>query len=137
ADGELYVVTFSGAATIFKLLGVVPSERPPADFDGDVKSDVTVFRPANGAWYILKSSSNFTAAASYGWGLSGDIPVAGDFDGDSRADIAVFRPSNGTWYILKSTTNFTAAAAYAWGLSGDLPVAGDFDGDGKSEITVF
>jgi len=47
----------------------------PGDFDGDGRSDIAVYRPGSGVWYILKSSTNFTSAVIYQWGLSGDVPA--------------------------------------------------------------
>jgi hypothetical protein len=114
-----------------------PTPRAIEDFDGDRKTDIAIYRPATGVWWILKSSGNFTTAASYQWGESTDIPVSGDFDGDGKADIAVYRPATGVWWILKSSSNFTADASYQWGVSTDIPVAGDYDGDGKADIAVY
>ena len=108
------------------------------DFDGDGKADITIFRPATGVWWILKSSTNFTNYDTYQWGgESTDIPVPGDFDGDGKTDIAIYRPTSGVWWILKSSTNFTTYAAYQWGESTDIPVSGDFDGDGKADIAIY
>jgi uncharacterized protein YjlB len=112
-------------------------KRPVGDFDGDGKTDVAVYRPATGFWYILKSSTNFTSAGAYQWGLGTDIPVPGDYDGDGKADVAVYRPATGDWHILLSSTNFTSEAAYQCGVSTDIPVPGDYDGDGKTDVAVY
>jgi|GEM_PF-4100549 len=93
------------------------------DFDGNLISDVSVFRPSNGKWYIR-------GIATHSWGTSGDFPVNGDYNGDGTTDIAVWRPSNGRWYIR-------SIGVYSWGTGGDVPVPGDYDGDGRTDIAVW
>ena len=108
----------------------------PGDYDGDGKTDLAVFRPSTGTWYIKLSSSNYADVGHNQWGAGTDIPVAGDFDGDGKTDLGVYRPSTGTWYIVRSTTNYTTHVSRQWGLSGDIPVPGDFDGDGKADLAI-
>ena len=104
-----------------------------SDFDGDGTSDLAVFRPSVGAWFVLNSGSNTFTAVQFG--QNGDLPVDGDFDGDSRTDVAVFRPSVGTWFILRSSNNQFQAVQF--GQNGDKPVPGDYDKDGKADIAVW
>ena len=106
-----------------------PSARTPFDFDGDGKSDISVFRPASGIWYIQQSQNGF---AGFTFGQAGDVIAPADFDGDGKTDLAVFR--NGSWYIQRSTAGFTGVS---FGQSGDLPRPADFDGDGKADIAIF
>ena len=108
-----------------------PSIQP--DFDADGKTDIAVYRPSTGVWFILNSAS-FTGRDQQ-WGLPGDIPVPGDYDGDGKTDIAVYRPSTGVWFILNSAS-FTQHAQQ-WGGSDRIPVPGDYDGDGKTDIAVY
>jgi hypothetical protein len=102
-----------------------------ADFDGDKKSDFTIFRPSTATWWTL-----FNRDYSYRnqhFGLATDKIVAGNYDGDNKTDIAVFR--NGTWYIQQSSIGIIRTEY--WGQSGDIPVPADYDNDGLMEIAVF
>ena len=113
--------------------GALTDVLVPADYDGDAKTDIAVWRPSDGIWYIIPST---TGVAIYSqWGTNGDIPVPGDYDGDFREDLAVFRPSTGIWYILNSNNGQTQYRY--WGLSGDRPVPADYDGDGLTDAAVI
>ncbi|HZH35184.1 MAG TPA: FG-GAP-like repeat-containing protein [Pyrinomonadaceae bacterium] len=102
-----------------------------ADFDGDQRTDLSVFRPTTGDWFAWKSASSSLLASRFG--QLGDLPVAGDYDGDRRTDIAVYR--GGNWYILLSQSN--AFRAVNFGLPTDVPAQADFTGDGLFEVAVF
>ncbi|MBA2493671.1 MAG: DUF1906 domain-containing protein [Acidobacteria bacterium] len=112
--------------------GTAIAKNKTADFDGDGRTDVSVFRPDTGVWYVLNSSnSSFSGIA---FGNNTDILAPGDYDGDGKTDTAVFRPSEGVWYIQTKAGFFSARS---FGTNGDIPVPADFNGDGKTDVAVF
>lgn len=107
-----------------------------ADFDGDGKSDASVFR--NGTWFINPSSAPSLAPNTfYGvqFGVSTDKLSPADFDGDGKTDISVWRESEGRFYILNSSSNSVRVENF--GLSGDTLTVGDWDGDGKADLSTY
>ena len=117
--------------------GVTGDGPPPAeaaavaDFDGDGATDVSVFRPSTGVWYLRQSTGGDRGVE---FGAEGDVPVPGDYDGDGTTDLGVYRPSNGVWYLRQSTDGDTASP---FGADGDVPVPGDYDGDGATDLGVY
>jgi hypothetical protein len=133
---KLAVNTIAGTSTLYAFthgrgafkvsLGTNASPtRFVADFDGNDKDDVAVWRPSNGTWYLEGQWSGTQ------WGQAGDVPVPGNYDADAADEMAVFRPSNGTWYVNGEW------AGTPWGQAGDIPVPGNYDADAADEMAVF
>lgn len=143
-DGNWAVYPFLGQNKIItgdlknglQILDASAVSAPPknivSDFDGDGKTDLSVYNQTTGDWKIKPSSTNVSTPTH--WGLDGDKMEAGDYDGDGKSDIAIFRPSSGDWHILGSTSGYRA---FHFGANGDIPVAADYDADGKTDVAVW
>jgi subtilisin-like proprotein convertase family protein len=127
--------------------GIASDFFVPGDFDGDHKSDITVWRQgAQAYFYILQSSNNTVRAVPFG--ITGDDPtVIGDYTGDGVWDPAVYRDGATTgaqsfWYYLASSGPLAGQVVVTqWGqnsggLNGDFPAPGDYNGDGKMDFCV-
>ncbi len=115
--------------TLFRL----DDSTAPFDFDGDGKSDISIFRPSVGEWWYSRSSDSGNQAFQFG--ATPDKIVPADFTGDGKTDVAVWRPESGEWFVLRSEDS--SFYAFPFGTNGDIPIVGDFDADGRADAGIF
>ncbi len=120
----------------FTIVPGVVTIQSRSDFDGDGRTDLSVYRPSEGNWYLNRSTAGFQVL---NFGISTDTLVPGDFDGDGKADTAVFRananPAISDFLVLNSN-GFTVSGA-SWGVPGDVAMTGNYDGDARADFAVF
>ncbi len=142
-DGKILSLgwTFIGGGYSLAMARYVGGNAAPIrslfDFDGDGKSDISVYRSSTGEWYILNSGNSTVSVRQFG--LTFDAPVPADFDGDGITDIAIRRPSSepsgGWWYSLSGSGG--AVGQYPYVPDGDFARPGDFNVDGRADIVTF
>jgi len=131
-NGSASIIAPIGSAEVVRDIAV--TFRATSDFDGDRRTDYSIFRLSENNWYIL-NSSNFATFRIVNFGLSQvDTLTPGDYDGDGRMDIAVWRRTDGIWYVLRSSDNTVSFTQF--GTDGDEPVGRDYDGDGRTDYAV-
>ena len=82
---------------------------PAADFNGDGKDDIAIFRESSGLWAIRGVTRVY-------FGQKLDIPIPGDYGGGAADEIAIFRPGSGLWAVKGLTRAY-------YGREGDIPLA--------------
>ena len=140
ANGQLrwfYNTNGTGAATVALDWGLNNDTLTPADFDGDQKDDVAVWRPGaalTAAFYILNSATMTARVEQFG--QTGDNPtVVADYNGDGKDDVAVYRPgTQGIWFyrtVANGAVNYVR-----WGTTSDFAAPGDWNGDGTADFGI-
>lgn len=100
------------------------------DYNGDRKTDISVFRPTSiPGWWLFPSPS----PKQFGRGTDTIVPA--DYNGDRITDYAYYRPDKGLWFVVAN--NSTPLYFLEFGLPADIPMPADYDGDGKADIAVF
>ncbi len=142
AFSRLYTINLTtGAATALGQIGtstgiikdITVFTRATVDFDGDRKTDLSIFRIPTNTWWVQRSSSSGLIVLPFGLSQS-DILTPADFDGDGRTDFAIWRTTDGNFWVFRSSDN--TVQVFRWGFSSDEPVARDFDGDGKADYAI-
>lgn len=107
------------------------------DFDGDSRTDLTVYRNSNNTFYSLGSLTGNLVEKQLG--QPGDsVSLTVDFDGDGRSDFSTARyNAEVLWRIFKSSTGTLEETRWGNSTLGDFFAAADYDGDGAFDIAVF
>ncbi len=126
--------------------GIVGDSIVPADYIGDLKTEVTVWRPgAQSIYYVAQfptGTGGITLDRSVQWGQSTDLAGReGDYDGDGKIDYTVIRTTanNFTYFIMSSSTNTMKAIPFGSLTAGTTTFTfpgADFTGDGRDEIVI-
>lgn len=108
--------------------------RSRFDYDGDGRSDVSVFRSTSGgSWFVSFSGDGRSEQLTPHFPAETIVPA--DYDGDGRTDIAQFNSTTGTWYVINSGNG--RLKTFRFGAPGDVPTPSDYDGDSKADFAVY
>ena len=112
----------------------LPKKQEHNDFDGDGATDLTVFYPTTGQWFIRQSTNGAPRIVQFGYPTV--VTVATDYDGDDKTDIAVMDKANGNWHIVESRINYPRTVRWFKG-STLIAAPADYDGDNRSDIATY
>jgi len=117
------------AAINYGWSGAIPV---PGDYDDDGKTDLAVYYPTDGLWYIRRSSDLQQVIIPWGWSQA--WPVPGDYDGDGKTDIAVYTYATGTWNILYSDGG---QKNISWGWAYGVPLPAYYSVNAQVDVAVL
>ena len=151
----------TGAQT-FTEFGLDSDFLAAADYDGDGKTDIAIWRQGGpvgnndtSGFYVLRSSDSTYGYTRFGQ-AGDDVTIVGDYTGDGKADYAVYRPGASVptntppnkstfWYLASSGPLAGTQVAVQFGVgpnnaasdNNDRAYPGDFNGDGIADFCVY
>ncbi|MFJ9610578.1 hypothetical protein ACIRS1_29970 [Kitasatospora sp. NPDC101176] len=102
-------------------------------WNGPGTDTIGVYHPETSTFQL--SNDNVTVAATFPFGVPGDIPLVGDWSGQGRTTVGVYRPGDQTFYL--SDDNSTVKYRIPLGNAGWKPLVGDWDGNGTTTVGVY
>jgi uncharacterized delta-60 repeat protein len=131
ADGKILVGRTNDG--LYRYRNVTSLGNQTADLDADEKTDISVYRPTNRAYYFLKSRAGFE---SYIADTPATSIIPEDYNADYRSDL-VWWAASGTRGCFYGFHSFNPPSECSpWGLPNAIPLGGDYDGDNKTDFTV-
>lgn len=135
----LYINIHTGNLPGGEIRGQLKRTPTIADFDGDGRTDATIYRQSTTTFWTVNSLNGAFKATPLGEAAGENWlnVYAGEWDGDGIADPLLIRVvGNGFWWtILQSRTN--TVRSVQWGASTDTLAPADYDGDGILDVAVF
>jgi subtilisin-like proprotein convertase family protein len=133
-----FALTFGNGPTAIPVTGDFDGADSTAPVgqtaDPDGRTDIAVFDPDSGYWFIVRSKEGAVARL---FGQAGDIPVAGDYDGDGTTDLAVYRPGTATFFVRRSSDGAVRSLTFGRAGGVDTPIVGDYNGDGRTDVGIY
>ncbi len=103
----------------------------PADYDGDGRTDLSVYDPASCMWQVRTWQGDYLNGR---FGSATTLPLLGDYDGDGQTDAALYDLLTGNWHVQ---TMGGLSGSLAFGDSEMIPVPADYDGDFRTDLGLF
>ncbi|MCW5981415.1 MAG: VCBS repeat-containing protein [Bryobacteraceae bacterium] len=121
------------------------------DFNGDGRSDLGFFEPADNSFHVnLSTGAGFFGPGSgrwitgNTWGNAGGRFYVGDFNGDGKTDLGFLEPADNSFRVNLSTgAGFFGPesgrwiGSNQWAHAGGRHMVADFNGDRKADLGFF
>ncbi|MFJ9523304.1 S1 family peptidase [Kitasatospora sp. NPDC101801] len=89
-------------------------------------------------WFLSDSAqSNTSTRATFDYGNTPMVALAGDWDGDGRATAGAYDPASARFHFTNARTGGASSSSFQFGSVGDVPVVGKWDGGSTSLVGVY